>query len=183
MAQKRNPSTALLLASLARMLRGRVPTALEAMVRMDEGDSSATNVTDTLLPEVAILAASIAQTLADLARGLVVHPSAMRHNLGRTDGLISSEAVMMRLTPLIGRHTAHRVLYDAAQRAQSDQVPFLRAILDHPVLQGCELPSDLAETLQPGAYLGAAESLTDEVAQRVLHRIDRSAPGDTQRGI
>jgi adenylosuccinate lyase/3-carboxy-cis,cis-muconate cycloisomerase len=173
MAQKRNPSTALLLTSLARMLRGRVPAALEAMVRMDEGDSSATNVTDTLLPEVAIFAASIAQTLADLAQGLVVHPQAMRHHVGRTGGLISSEAVMMRLTPLIGRHTAHRVLYDAAQRAQSEQVPFLQAILDHPVLQGRELPPDLAEALEPGAYLGAAESLTDEVAQRVRQRAGR----------
>ncbi|MDO8250456.1 MAG: lyase family protein, partial [Rhodoferax sp.] len=63
MAQKRNPSTALLLTSLARMLRARVPAALEAMVRMDEGDSSATNVTDTLLPEIAIIATSIAETL------------------------------------------------------------------------------------------------------------------------
>ncbi|UUZ76733.1 adenylosuccinate lyase family protein [Polaromonas sp. P1(28)-13] len=89
MAQKRNPSTALLLTSLARMLRARVPTALEAMVRMDEGDSSATNVTDTLLPEIAIIATSITETLSTLAQGLVVYPEAMRRNLGLSNGLIA----------------------------------------------------------------------------------------------
>lgn len=183
MAHKRNPSTALLLASLCRMLRGRVPMALEAMVRMDEGDSSATNVTDTLLPEVAMLAASIAETLSALARGLVAHPQAMQHNLACTAGLISSEAVMMRLTPLIGRHTAHKVLYDAAQQAQSAQVPFVLAIRAHPMLQGLDLPGDLLDALRPERYLGASEALTDEVAGRVLRGIGAMpSPGHTPHG-
>ncbi|MCM5681283.1 adenylosuccinate lyase family protein [Schlegelella sp. S2-27] len=170
MAHKRNPSTALLLASLARMLRARVPAALEAMVRMDEGDSSATNVTDTLLPEAAIIAASVAQTLQRLAQGLVVDPQAMQRNLTCTQGLIASEAVMMRLTPLIGRHMAHRVLYDAAQRARSECVPFLTAIVEHPLLQGLELPPTLAQALEPSRYVGGSASLTDETVARVQRR-------------
>src|SRR3989344_5537062 len=107
MAQKRNPSMALLLVSLARMLRTRTQAALETMVRMDEGDSSATNVADTLLPEIAIIATSVAETLARLAQGLAVNPQAMSRNLAMTRGLIASEAVMMRLTRLMGRHEAH----------------------------------------------------------------------------
>jgi adenylosuccinate lyase/3-carboxy-cis,cis-muconate cycloisomerase len=170
MAQKRNPSTALLLASLARMLRARVPAALEAMVRMDEGDSSATNVTDTLLPEIAIIASSIAQTLATLARGLVVFPEAMRRNLGLTEGLIASEAVMMRLTGLMGRHEAHRLLYEAAQRAQSDGVPFITAIAEHPRFTGRELPPDLASALDASAYVGESAPITAETIARVTGR-------------
>lgn len=167
MAHKRNPSTALLLASLSRMLRARVPAALEAMVRMDEGDSSSTNVTDTLLPEVAIIAASVAQALRGLAQGLVVHPQAMRRNLAATQGLIASEAVMMRLTPVIGRHVAHRVLYDAAERVRSECVPFLQAIVEHPLLQGRDLPPDLAQALEPSCYVGASAALTDDTVARV----------------
>jgi 3-carboxy-cis,cis-muconate cycloisomerase len=167
MAQKRNPSTALLLVSLARMLRARVPAALEAMVRMDEGDSSATNVTDTLLPEVAIIAASIAETLARLAQGIVVHPEAMRRNLDLTQGLIASEAAMMRLTRLMGRHEAHRLLYEAAQRSQSDGVPFLAAIGEHPLMAAHGLPPDLATALDPGAYVGDSAAIAVEVVGRV----------------
>lgn len=167
MAQKRNPSTAQLLASLARMLRARVPAALEAMVRSDEGDAAATNVTDTLLPELAILGASVAETLARLVQGLQVHPQAMRRNLGLTGGLISAEAVMMRLTPLIGRHEAHRLLYEAAQRAQSEGLAFIDAIRAHPALTAEHLPDDLAALLAPGGYLGESAALTRETIARV----------------
>ncbi len=170
MAQKRNPSTALLLTSLARMLRARVPAALEAMVRMDEGDSSATNVTDTLLPEIAIIAASIAETLARLAQGLAVHPEAMRRNLDLSNGLIASEAVMMRLTQLMGRHEAHQLLYEAAQRSQSDGVPFITSIVEHPLFAKHELPQDLARSLDASAYVGESVAITIETVERATRR-------------
>lgn len=166
MAQKRNPSTALLLISLARMLRGRIPMMAEAMVRMDEGDSSATNVTDTLLPEIAIIATSVAETLAKLTQGLVAHPQAMRHNLDLTNGLIASEAVMMRLTQWMGRHEAHQMLYDAAQRSQSEGVPFLAAISEHPLLAGRDLPQDLTQALDASKYLGESVPITRETVER-----------------
>lgn len=166
MAQKRNPSTALLLTSLARMMRARLPAALEAMVRMDEGDSSATNVTDTLLPEIAVIATSMAETLGKLASGLVVHPDAMRRNLGLSNGLIAAEAVMMRLTSLMGRHEAHRLLYEAAQRSQSDGVPFMTAISEHPLFATHELPQDLAQGLDPSAYVGESVAITVETVER-----------------
>lgn len=167
MAQKRNPSTALLLTSLARMMRVRVPTALEAMVRMDEGDSSATNVTDTLLPEIAIIATSIAETLATLAEGLVVHPETMRRNLGLSNGLIASEAVMMRLTRLMGRHEAHQLLYEAAQRSQSEGVPFITTISEHSMLAKHGLPEGLAQALVASNYVGESAAITIETVERV----------------
>ncbi len=167
MAQKRNPSLALMLTSLARMMRARVAPALEAMVRMDEGDSSATNVTDTLLPEIAIIAASIAENLSNLASGLVVHPKAMQRNLGLSNGLIASEAMMMRLTGLMGRHEAHRLLYDAAQRTVADGVPFMTAIREHPMLAAHELPADFAQALDASAYVGQSSAIAAETVARV----------------
>jgi len=167
MAQKRNPSLALQLVSLARMMRARVPLALEAMVRMDEGDSSASNVTDALLPEIAIIAASIAETLNKLTQGLVVHPEAMRRNLGLSKGLIASEAVMMRLTRLMGRHEAHHLLYDAAQRTVAEGVPFMTAIKEHPLLAMHDLPADLAQSLEASSYTGESSAIATETVARV----------------
>ena len=166
MAQKRNPSSALLLASLARMMRAKVPLALEAMVRMDEGDSSATNVTDTLMPEIAIMAMSITETLGKLAKGLVVHPETMRRNLGISKGLIASEAVMMRLTKMMGRHEAHRILYEAAQRSQSEGLPFIATLREHPCFATREFPEDLVQALDASAYVGESVALTTETVER-----------------
>lgn len=168
MAQKRNPSTALLLSSLARMLRARVPAALESMVRMDEGDSSVTNVTDTLLPEIAIIATSVADTLARLAHGLEVNVAAMARNLDMTHGLIASEAAMMRLTRQMGRHEAHRLLYEAAQRTHADGTPFMESIQAVAGAMGLQLPDDLHMALKPGGYLGESATIAQDIVERVL---------------
>lgn len=170
MAQKRNPSTALLLISLARMLRGRIPLALEAMIRMDEGDASATNVTDALLPEIAILGCSITERLQQLVQGLEIHPEAMRQNLALTHGLIASEAVMMQLSPLIGRHEAHQLLYEAVERTQSEaDVSFTEAIREHPVIAAHqhELPPHWTQALEATAYVGESATLASHTAQQV----------------
>jgi adenylosuccinate lyase/3-carboxy-cis,cis-muconate cycloisomerase len=167
MAQKRNPSTALLLASVSRLLRSRVPPVLEAMVRMDEGDSSATNVTDVLLPEIAVLGVSVADTLARLAEGLTVQPEAMRRNLEMTQGLIASEAAMMRLTEAMGRHEAHHVLYEAAQQAQSEGTTLATTLRAHPRLADPTLADAVLAALDPARYVGASVALTTETVARV----------------
>lgn len=167
MAQKRNPTTALLLVSLSRLLRGRMPLVLEATVRMDEGDSSVTNVTDVLLPEIGIIALSVAEALARLASGLVADPLAMRRNLDLTKGLIAAETVMMGLSPTMGRHEAHHLLYEAAQRAQSEKVAFMRAIGEHPGFKKHPLPADLDRWLDPAANVGESESIVEDVVSRV----------------
>jgi 3-carboxy-cis,cis-muconate cycloisomerase len=170
MAQKRNPSTALLLISLARMLRARIPTSLEAMVRMDEGDSSSTNVTDTLLPEIAVIATSTVETLDRLSQGFVVFPEAMQRNLDMTHGLIASEAAMMRLTAYMGRHEAHKLLYEAAQRSQTESIPFLTAIQQHPAFANKPLPADIEEALLPSAYVGDSVHFAQETVQRTKRK-------------
>lgn len=160
MAQKRNPSTALLLISLCRLLSARLPLLLGSMVRMDEGDSSATNVADVAVPEIAILAASVAETLARLATGLVVHDDAMQRNIDITNGLIVSEAAMMQLSDRLGRHKAHHLLYEAAQRSVMEGVPFTQAIAEHPEMAGLDMV-----TLDTAGYTGVSGALIERLAR------------------
>jgi adenylosuccinate lyase/3-carboxy-cis,cis-muconate cycloisomerase len=145
-----------------------VPLALEAMVRMDEGDSSATNVSDILLPELGMLAASVADTLARLAEGLVVDTHAMQRNLRLTQGLINAEALMMRLSPVIGRHEAHRLVYEAAQHAQGAGLPFIDCVMAHPELAAHARALDLAGALEPRAHLGESSAIAAELAARFM---------------
>lgn len=158
MAQKRNPSTALLLISLCRLLSARLPLMLGSMVRMDEGDSSATNVADVAVPEIAILGASVAATLTRLVTGLVVHADAMKRNIEITNGLIVSEAAMMQLSDRLGRHKAHHMLYEAAQRSVMEGVPFTQAIADHP-----EMADQGMVTLDTAGYTGCSATLVDRL--------------------
>lgn len=167
MAQKRNPATALMLISMARLLRSRVALALECMVRMDEGDSSASNVNDVTLPEIALLAVGIAETLGKLAAGLVVSPEAMARNAQLTNGLIVSEAVMMRLTEIMGRHEAHHFVYEAAQCSISGGVPFLDVLREHLLARGKSLPAGFEQSLAVESYVGESVRLIDDAVARV----------------
>lgn len=160
MAQKRNPSTALMLISLCRMMSVRLPLVIGSMVRMDEGDSSASNVSDVAIPEVGILGASIAATLGTLVTGLDVHVDVMRRNADITNGLIVSEAAMMQLSDSIGRHHAHHLLYEAAQRSVMESVPFTHAIANHPEMQGRDMV-----TLDVDGYTGQSGTLVDRLAK------------------
>ncbi|WP_071799541.1 class-II fumarase/aspartase family protein [Natronohydrobacter thiooxidans] len=165
MPQKRNPSTALKLVSLCRLLRGRLPLIAEAMLRMDEGDSSATNVTDVTVPEIALFAASATAMLRDLVLGLNVHPDAMARNLDLTGGLIVSEAIMMTLSAEIGRHAAHRLLYDVAQAVQSENMPFAKALRDRPELHRLSAET-LDALLDPQGYTGASGTVARSIGWR-----------------
>lgn len=167
MAQKRNPSLSSMVIAMARQLRARVALVQESMVRLDEGDCTANNVTDTVIPEVGVLTVGITEAFAKLVQGLLVHPGAMRRNAELTQGLIVSEAVMMSLTQFMGRHHAHQLVYGAAQRSISEGLSFLDAIREHPLLRSHGLPAGFEKTLAIDSYVGESVRLVDQVLARL----------------
>jgi 3-carboxy-cis,cis-muconate cycloisomerase len=158
MPQKRNPSTALRLISLGRLLRARIPLCYESMIRMDEGDSSATNVMDVTLPEIAVIAGSMAATFAELVENLVINSDVMARNAALTGGLIVTEAVMMRLTEAVGRNDAHEILYDIAQGAQSSGKDFATVLARSASMQRFSA-EEISQMLHPANYTGRSEDV------------------------
>lgn len=75
---------------------------------------------------------------------------------------------MMRLTGLTGQHEAHHLLYEAAQRSRADNVPFLTAIREHPMLAARDLPADFAQSLEAAACVGLSSVLATETVARVM---------------
>jgi adenylosuccinate lyase/3-carboxy-cis,cis-muconate cycloisomerase len=162
MAQKRNPSHALNLVGMARLLRSRAPVATEQMIRMGEGDAAAGNVLDVVLPEAAILGVSLASGLGRLVEGLDVDVGAMRRNLDISGGLIMSEAVMIALGEKLGRGPAHHLLYDAAVESVSTARPLADVLASRAELRGI----DVAGLLDPSSYLGEAMLCVDDEVRR-----------------
>jgi 3-carboxy-cis,cis-muconate cycloisomerase len=168
MAQKRNPSESQRIIAMSRLVRSRVPLALEAMVRQDEGDAASTNVTDLLIPDFFVLAGSVLSAFGTLLDGIHVDAVKMRSNLDLTGGQISAEAVMMALGEVLGRGHAHHILHQAAATALETGMSFSEAILNHPELASLNEPLDLDAMLDPANYLGEVEAI---IAQLVDERI------------
>jgi 3-carboxy-cis,cis-muconate cycloisomerase len=97
---------------------------------------------------------------ADVLEGLHVDEARMRQNVDALNGLIMSEATMMRLAPHLGRQDAHDVVYDAAMRAYEEGLSMIDLIREDPRLAGLEAAKDLAA---PEAVIDAAERLVDDV--------------------
>ena len=74
---------------------------------------------------------------------------------------------MMRLTSMMGRHEAHHWLYEAAQRCQSEGIPFITAIREHELFADREFPSDLAQALVASDYVGESASMTIDTVRRI----------------
>ncbi len=142
------------------------------MVRMDEGDAALANAGDVLVPEMAVLAVSLAQGFSHLLGGLTVFPEEMQRNLCRADGLIVTEAINMALAGRIGRHRAHELLYEAAIEAHDKNLP-LRTILEkHPEIIAQNL--DLESLFDPRNYTGEAEAVARQTAQAIKPNAPRA---------
>lgn len=129
---------------------------------------------EALLPKMAIVAVSVAETLPGLSQGLVVHPDAMPRNLDLSNGLVATEALMMRLAQSTERHEAHQLLYEAAQRSQSEGIPYVAAIEQHPLLARHQMPEKWSEAFTPQNYIGASAELVADTVERArrttIHR-------------
>jgi 3-carboxy-cis,cis-muconate cycloisomerase len=91
--------------------------------------------------------------------GLRVDPVAMLRNLNITGGLIVSEAVMLELGDVVGRQTAHDVVYAAAQQAASTAENFA-AVLGKDDRVAAHLSRDAIDALlDPTRYLGLCSSM------------------------
>jgi adenylosuccinate lyase/3-carboxy-cis,cis-muconate cycloisomerase len=161
MPQKRNPQQAMNIVGIARLLRSRMSLAAMSMVRMNEGDATAENVMDVLLPEVSIFAVTLASNTARLIAGVGVNTDRMLQNLNATGGLILSEAVMLELAGHIGRPAAHHAIYNATLSCAAKGTTFEEAI--HEELARQRLPDDLdlKVVLAPQSYLGQAQECVE----------------------
>jgi 3-carboxy-cis,cis-muconate cycloisomerase len=159
MPQKRNPVSCNYIFACTAMVRQHVAALLEAMVGEHERSSGPWQVEWVALPEMfALSAGALAQTRA-VVGGLNVDPTRMRANLGLTNGLIASEAVMMGLAPHIGRETAHDLVTAVCGAAVAQNRSLIELLAENPEVTR----HDLEKLCDPTNYLGLAGAMVDRV--------------------
>ena len=97
MPQKRNPMLCEAILALARLVRTRAATAVDAMIHEHERDWSSMQMEWAYLPEVCIMTHGAMTMTLRVLRGLHVYPDAMARNLDVTGGTLLAERVMLEL--------------------------------------------------------------------------------------
>ncbi|HEX6012486.1 MAG TPA: adenylosuccinate lyase [Geminicoccaceae bacterium] len=133
MPHKRNPVLSENLTGLARMIRAAVVPALENVALWHERDISHSSVERVMLPDACILTDFALHRLAGLVDRLVVYPERMRRNLESTQGLYSSQRVLLALAEAgLPRQTAYEIVQRHAMRAWHEGTPLLELLAQDP---------------------------------------------------
>ena len=117
MPQKRNPEISEHLGTLSRLVRHHAAWMMENLVHDHERDGRSWKGEWLIIPECCLVTDKVLVLLHSLLPNLVVKKEKMLENLAGTNGMIYSEAVMLKLSPRMGKQTAHRYVYDCAMQA------------------------------------------------------------------
>lgn len=167
MPQKRNAKQSMAIYAAAAQVRALVPAAIEATVQAHEVDGARTALMDRVVEQAAALADEILERLELVLCGLRVHPERMRRNLALTGGLISAEAVMMKLAGRLGRQRAHAVVHHAARQAAESGEDFSTVLGREPALAQALDADAIDALLDPARHVGLCAELARQTAQRV----------------
>ena len=166
MPQKRNPKLCQDIIAAAAEVRAMVPLALEAMQTEHEADRTTSLMSNTAESRACIAMGDALARLAEVMRGLELHPERMRANLDLGNGLIMAEAVMLDLGRALGRQHAHDVVYDLAQAAFVQNRGFGELLAADARVTAHLRPEEIARLLDPTAYTGLCAAMAHEAAAR-----------------
>lgn len=163
MPQKRNPISCLYIHANISVVRQHAAALMDAMVADHERSTGPWEIEWVVLPEIfCLLSGALKQTKFILA-GLEVDAERMRANIGMTNGLVMSEAVMMGLGPFIGREYAHDLVYDLCREAIAGNRQLVDVLAAHPEISKHVTRAQLECFCDPANSLGEAGVMVDRV--------------------
>jgi 3-carboxy-cis,cis-muconate cycloisomerase len=168
MPHKQNPSGCARTLAAAARLPGLAATLIAGLVQEHERAVGASQAEWPVIAEAIQATGAALEAMRDVVSGLVVDPDRMRANLDATRGAIVAERALLLTAPALGRARAHQLLKEALARSASSGQSLTDAVRSVPELADALSANDLETLDDPGAYLGAAETLR----QRLLAAAD-----------
>ena len=163
MPQKRNPISSERICAAAKAVRQHAGLMLDAMVQDFERATGPWHAEWIAIPESFVLTAGALHQARLMLDGLVVDEARMRTNLGMSNGLIVSEAVMMGLAPHMGRQEAHDVVYAACQTVREQGGTLAAVLSEMPEVSSRLNQLQIERLVDPAHYLGVASQMVDRI--------------------
>ena len=168
MPQKRNPISSEIVLATSKLLRANAGLGLDAMVVDFERATGPWHLEWVALPEAFVLTVGALHQTNFMMAGLVVNVDTMYGNLQSTRGLIVGEAVMMGLAPILGRHQAHEVVYEACQIATDQHKPLYDVLkVQEAILATGIEDKTIVSLCDPLNYMGASQKMVDRVRENI----------------
>ena len=168
MANKRNPVTAENVCGLARIVRGFMQPSFESAILWHERDLTNSSAERFFVPHAFILVDDTLAKLDKLFGTLVVNASQMERNLARAGSVIMAESVLLALVAKgMGRQEAHELIRMCSMESQRECEDFKRYLMANKEVASKLSESEIDAALDPGAYLGSAGQIVDNILRIV----------------
>ena len=163
MPQKRNPISSCYIHACVSVVRQHAAALIDAMIADHERSTGPWEIEWIVFPEAFCLTAGALKQTRFVLEGLEVDAARMRENIDITNGLVMSEAVMMGLSPHLGREHAHDLVYDICREAIRQDRPLVDLLAEHPEINAHLDRAALEKLCDPANYLGQAGVMVDRV--------------------
>lgn len=164
MPHKRNPFLPGRLAGRGRIAGTLVMRAMQCLENTNERDCRTLCIEPYHLKEICCLADGTLDIALELFGQMEVHEDQIRYNLEILQGLIYSEALMMRLAEAYGRMEAHELVYELAMAAIAQKRQLKELALADSRVTAHLTAEELENLMRPEHYTGLAEHFVDQVA-------------------
>jgi 3-carboxy-cis,cis-muconate cycloisomerase len=160
---KRNPAASLLALEAAQRAPGLVATLLANLTPEHERGLGQWQGQWFTLKSLVCAAASGLAATAEVLQGLEVRPQAMAENLERTQGLVFSEAVALRLAQSLGKSAAHALTQKLCARAVEERKHLREVMRLDPEAAKIVPAAELDALFDAKRSFGSAQPMIDRV--------------------
>jgi adenylosuccinate lyase len=160
MPHKKNPIGSENLSGLARLVRSNCIASMENMALWHERDISHSSVERVIAPDSTILIDYMLNRLTGMMKNLVVNKDAMAKNLGKLQGLIFSQQILLALVRKgCSRQDAYSISQKNSLQAWSTGESFKQLIVKDPEVQNYLSNKEIDETFSVEQHLKYVEEI------------------------
>jgi adenylosuccinate lyase len=173
MPHKRNLESCEQVVVLARLARSAAGLALEAMVGEHERDGRSLRLEWPAVADVSHHTLAALGIVSKVLTGLTVRREHMAEEARRASDHICSEPLMLALAAHVGKQSAHSLVYELSQAAQTAGQSLKESLAGSAEVTAHLKPEELDATFDPYRYLGSAGELVDAAVDAACAWLDR----------
>ncbi len=167
MPHKKNPIISEQLTGMARLLRGNAHTAMENVALWHERDISHSSVERIIMPDSTMLLYYMLKKAEGLITNLNVFPDNMMANLQKTNGLFSSQVVLLALTQKgVSREKAYRIVQRNAMKVWKEKENFANLLKADPDLTEVLTENEIEDLCSIDKRLSKVDYIFNKVGLR-----------------
>jgi adenylosuccinate lyase len=160
MPHKRNPHKSERICGLVRVIRGLFSAQIENIAVEHERDLTNSAPERIIFSDLIVLVDFILLEMKNILSRLMIDKESIQKNMKLSGGRNMSEAIMMKLSPIIGRQKAHELLNKI-----SNESDFVTAVKENPIIKKYLSAREIDSLLKPENYLGLTKEKIDTVLE------------------